>query len=217
MALLGTSLHIFLNNFKKHENKKTPFSKVIKLPQMLGYDQNDSKIVFNPEGTICFWKQAQLDSWSPKSREYSTCTFVDGSLVQFGGLNAKMLNDVNILDFRTWKWMPVKFDLKEYVPEPRYGHIAVSYKTYVVIHGGYRRFLASLKARDAYGDVAYFNTDTLKWDKPVCQGITTFRRHHTAAVVGKTMIIHGGLDEKSQLLSSVFSFNLQKYEWKEVK
>lgn len=86
----------------------------------------------------------------------------------------------------------------EYIPKPRYGHSAVSYKSFVIIYGGYRKFLSSIKVRDTYGDISYFNTDTMKWDKPICNGTTTFRRHHTAAILGNLMVIHGGLDEKSK-------------------
>ena len=166
MASPDTFSHIYPSNLNT-KISKTPFAKVIKLPQMLGYSKNDSKIVFSPEGVIWFWKQMQIESWSPNAREYSTWTFVDGSLVQFGGLNSKILNDTNILDFRTYKWTSINLEEEEYIPEPRYGHSAVAYGSYVIIYGGYRRFLSALKTRDTYGDISIFDTDTMKWDKVI--------------------------------------------------
>ncbi|CAI2360431.1 unnamed protein product [Moneuplotes crassus] len=195
----------------------SPFAKVIKLPQMLGHSEHDMKAVFNVSGVNCFWKQNTIDSWAPQSREYSTCTFVDGSLVQFGGLSTKMMNDVNIFDLRTFKWTHISFEKEEYVPEPRYGHSAICYGSLVVIYGGYRRFLKSLKLRDTHGDISYFCTDTLKWDKPICKGKTIFRRHHTAALMGHLMVVQGGINEKAEEIDLPYTFNFITSQWKELE
>jgi hypothetical protein len=112
-----------------------------------------------------FFKNTPIESWAPKSREYSSCTFIDDKLVIFGGLNGDMMNDVNIFSLRRWKWTKVIYEINEYVPEPRYGHSAVQYENYVIVYGGYRRFVTGFKVRDTFGDVCLFNTKTLKWEK----------------------------------------------------
>jgi N-acetylneuraminic acid mutarotase len=141
-----------------------------RLPEMLGLGETNSNVRFTQSDMIGFFRNVNIDSWAPKSREYSTCTFIDGSLVMFGGLNGTMMNDVNIFDLRAWKWTEVKYTQatkSNSVPEPRYGHSAVAYGSYVVVYGGYRRFISSFKVRDTYGDVSLFNTDTMKWEKPI--------------------------------------------------
>lgn len=101
-----------------------------------------------------------------KSREYATCTYVDGSLVLFGGLNNEKMNDIAIFDFRYKKWTKLAFPKDQYVPETRYGHTAVRYNSKIIIYGGYRRYIESFKIRDAFGDVAIFCTDSMKWSAP---------------------------------------------------
>ena len=103
---------------------------------------------------------------------------MDGSLVLFGGLSDYKMNDTVIFDFRNKKWTSVKFETGQYVPENRYGHTAVCYNSHVYIYGGYRRYIESFKTRDAFGDVAIFDTDNLAWYQPLCEGIGTYRRHH---------------------------------------
>ena len=144
-----------------------------------------------------FGNNKQMTTWMPNSREYATCTYVDGSLVLFGGLNSEKMNDITIFDLRSWKWSSINFEIEDYVPETRYGHTAINYNSQIIIYGGYRRYITSFKVRDTYGDIVIFDTDSLKWDRPLCSGISTFRRHHTACIIGRHMIVHGGLDENS--------------------
>ena len=195
--------------------KKSPFAKVISLPQMLGYGDLDRQVKFNYDRFIGFWKFKQMTSWMPNSREYATWTYIDGSLVLFGGLNNEKMNDITIFDLRSWKWQTVNFEVEDYVPETRYGHSAVSYNSKVIIYGGYRRYVTSFKVRDTYGDVAFFDTDTMKWDKPLWCGMMTFRRHHVATVIGRHMIVHGGLNENSWTIDSIYSLNLNTFRWLE--
>ena len=81
--------------------------------------------------TIAFRKK--MNSIGLKAREYSSCTYVDGSLVVFAGLSYAKMNEISIFDFKTWKWESIKFEKEEFVPETRFGHSAVSYNSKIFI------------------------------------------------------------------------------------
>ena len=124
-----------------------------------------------------------------------------------------MLNDTWIFNIQKWKWYVLKFQRNEQQPEPRYGHSAIVHKTSVYIYGGYRRYNKSFKVRETYGDVYEFSTETLKWDKIRCSGQATFRRHHVAELIGKYMLIHGGINPKSWVLDDISILNLETFTW----
>lgn len=111
------------------------------------------------------------------------------------------------------KWTDIKFEKGQFVPETRYGHTAVNYNSKIYIYGGYRRYVESFKIRESYGDIAVFDTDSLKWSKPSWKGISSYRRHHTASIIGFHMVIHGGRDEKSRLLDSLCAYDLKSNKW----
>jgi len=196
--------------------QEDPFSKVINLPPMMGFETDGlfSKYMIGPP--TYYWHKWDNGTWKPGSREQSTCVIIDGCLVLFGGLNGAMLNDVNVHNLQKHKWFKIKFQRNEQQPEPRYGHSAVAYKSKMYIFGGFRRYVESFKVRETYGDVYEFSTKTLKWDKINCSGILPFRRHHIAETIGKHMLIHGGIDQKSRVLDNIYILNLQNFSWSEV-
>ena len=43
--------------------------------------------------------------------------------------------------------------------------------------------------------------------------MVTPRKYHTAVIVGSYMIVHGGLDSKSNLLEDLGIYNFKTNEW----
>ena len=196
---------------------ENPFSKLIKLPQMMGFDNRAPIGKFSKQPPLYYWHEKNVPTWSPNSREQAACVFTEGCIVLIGGLNGVMLQDINVFNIQKNRWFSVKFTRRDQQPEPRYGHTAVSYRSDIYLYGGYRRYVESFKERDTYGDVYQFWTDSLKWDKLNCNGEFTFRRNHIAMVIGKYMIVHGGINQKSMVLDDIYSFDFKKKYWEEVK
>ena len=65
---------------------------------MMGYGDIDMQVAFKFDHMIAFWKK--MNSIGLKAREYSSCTYVDGSLVVFGGLSYAKMNEISILRFK---------------------------------------------------------------------------------------------------------------------
>jgi Rab9 effector protein with kelch motifs len=193
-----------------------PFTNVIDLPPMMGFESDGLFTHLMQGPPMYYWHRRDIDSWVPQSREQATCVLVEGWLVVFGGLNSVMLNDINIHNFQKRKWFRIPFKRDEQQPDARYGHSAVVFKSKIYIYGGYRRYIESFKVRETYGDVFEFSPKTLKWDKLNCNGILSFRRNHIAETIGKHMLVHGGIDHKSRMLSDIFVLNLETQLWSEL-
>ncbi|CAI2386527.1 unnamed protein product [Moneuplotes crassus] len=194
-----------------------PFTKIIQMPQMMGFDNRTMSSQFSGKAPLFYWKIKNISSWSPNSREQAACVFCEECIVLIGGLNSRMLQDVNVFNVQKGKWFPLKFNRTDAQPEPRYGHTAVVYGSNIYVYGGYRRYVESFKIRETYGDIYSFNTSYLKWEKLNCNGEITFRRNHICEVVGNYMLVHGGLNHKSEVIGDIHAFNFKTQFWQKIK
>ncbi|CAI2386706.1 unnamed protein product [Moneuplotes crassus] len=194
-----------------------PFTKIIQMPQMMGFDSRSISNQFSKEPPLFYWKTKDISSWSPNSREQAACVFCEECIVLIGGLNSYMLQDINVFNIQKGKWFPLKFDKQDTQPEPRHGHTAVVYKSNIYVYGGYRRYIESIKIRETYGDLYVFNTNYLRWDKINSNGEMTYRRNHICEVVGNYMLVHGGLNNKSKVLDDIYVFSFKTQFWQRIK
>jgi hypothetical protein len=49
------------------------------------------------------WKELSITGPLPKARRRHSALFVSGSLVMFGGFDGNFYNDLNIVDFQTYR------------------------------------------------------------------------------------------------------------------
>ena len=71
--------------------------------------------------------------------------------------------------------------------------------------------------RECLEDVQAYNTVEEGWNELKCDGVFERRRYHVACIVGKYMIVHGGLNSAQQYLSDTTFLTLGKMNEKEYR
>jgi N-acetylneuraminic acid mutarotase len=110
----------------------------------------------------------------------------------------------------------------------RYGHAASTWEGMLVIVGGSKRFNKAAKIRECLTDVQVYNPNASQWTELQCTGVALEpRRHHVGCVVGRYLIVHGGISTFGNYLSSMAGLLLGRdpgkdwrqktYKWFEIK
>ncbi|CAG9331840.1 unnamed protein product [Blepharisma stoltei] len=167
---------------------------------------------------ILFWEIKRTEGFIPEARVGATMVVVNGNIYLFGGQAGDRLNDIKMLDYKTYHWESVNPStisnkIQEF-PEPRVGHTAVSYKNSFIVYGGGGAFNQTLHLRGCFPLVHVFDTINLQWQtfKPLGRPPDA-RRNHGAVIIGNTMIIYGGIDSNSRVLSDLCGLNLEAMQW----
>ena len=98
----------------------------------------------------------------------------------------------------------------------RFNHSAVAYKKKIIIFGGEKYNIATHN-RHAINDTRVFELETLTWQSVT--GSAEYidpRRSHACCLVGKNMIVHGGVDTSDHTKSDLWTFNLDVMKWSSV-
>ena len=66
-------------------------------------------------------------------------------------------------------------------------------------------------------DVNIFNLETMEWKYFRTEGVVESCRYHAAGIIGKHMIVHGGLNAQSNVLCDFFSLNMDTAEWNPIQ
>ena len=131
--------------------------------------------------------------------------------MDFDSLNKKIYlfsgNSSNINTHKLWKfnlmnntWTNIE---TSFSPEPRRGHTGILYKNKYYIFGGKYlngNTLAKLDVYDIITNTWTTNISNYFLFKP--------RRNHIACLIGAQMIIHGGVDERGEILDDSYLLNL---------
>ncbi|EAR84527.1 kelch motif protein (macronuclear) [Tetrahymena thermophila SB210] len=157
-----------------------------------------------------FYTYIMNDSrWKPDSRENHTLVNNNGTLFLYGGIGCEIYKEVSALNTENWQW----FDLNQDGDQPsegRQGHSLVCYKNQLVLFGGERKYNKNVRIRECFSDCRIFNLNTRQWTLVRQFGdFLESRRNHTACLVGKFLIIIGGVDSNGKYLNDVCSVNLE--------
>lgn len=129
-----------------------------------------------PDGEIIF-KRIWNDVPSPRGSH--SASLVGNQLYIFGGYGGsgfarRDFNDVTILDFDTWEWMPVECTGE--IPEPRSGHQAVPVQDKIYVIGGWN-------SMEQFKGIHILDTVSNTWSIPQGDNVDTgIRRWNHAAV-----------------------------------
>ncbi|KAK9919860.1 hypothetical protein M0R45_028434 [Rubus argutus] len=153
------------------------------------------------------WSFLKTYGKPPVSRGGQSVNLVGGSLVIFGGQDAKrtLLNDLHILDLETMTWDEI--DAVGVSPSPRSDHAAaVHADRYLLIFGGGSH-------ATCFNDLHVLDLQTMEWSRPTQQGeIPTPRAGHAGVPVGENWFIVGGGDNKSGASETVV-LNMSTLVW----
>ena len=132
----------------------------------------------------------------------------------FGGLSREVLNDTVLIDPVRLKWIPTVIRSTDgYNINRRFAHSAVEHKKKLVVFGGEYEYSKVTEQHVCLNDVSIFTPETMEWKYFKTYGIIETRRYHVAAMIGKHMIVHGGLNSFSHVLSDFWALNMDTGEW----
>ena len=179
----------------------------------LGRDRRSESPGLIP-GMVGFWKKLHGELRRPESREGAVMLSIGPKSFLIGGSSRGILNDLWVLYSLNPQWTKAAPHGPD--PEPRMGHSIVEYQHNLLVFGGVTSFNPG-GLRSCLNTVKMLKTDTMEWRQVDTQGISvTMRRYHSAAIVGKHMVVYGGLSEKNVFLDDLLTLNLVSMKWKKV-
>jgi N-acetylneuraminic acid mutarotase len=166
-----------------------------------------------PEISEVFWTRLDVFGWKPETRQHATLTVVQNKFYLIGGVSRSIISDINSFNPGTRKWEKILTVGAE--AEPRFGHSVVEYEKKLFVFGGGTDFNSVHKQRECLNGVKSFTAETKEWSNVRCEGhFIGTRKHHCSSIVGKHMLMHGGLNQRNNLLNDSAILNLSKQKWK---
>lgn len=162
-------------------------------------------------GLNFFWSQREVASSKPEAREGASLVCINRRFYLFAGQGKDKRNDVRILNPDTWTWAQMN---TAYTPKGRIGHTACAFKNKMVVFGGWAHYSQRMGIRRCFRKVYTLRLKQGSWFSRVGSGTTPKpRRCHMAAVLGRSMVIYGGLDSMSKRLRSCYVYDLKEQDW----
>jgi len=125
----------------------------------------------------------------------------------FGGLSRDFFSSLVYIRAHThyYEWVmshPGSENLK------RFGHAACEWNNKILVIGGARKFIKEYKKRECLDDGYIYNPYTNQWTMMKWKGVFYARRYHTACIVGKHLLIQGGIDSLEKYQGDVMALNI---------
>ena len=169
-----------------------------------------------PTQYSAYWRLLPSDSWRPETREGAAMASVGDKVYLYGGASRSIYNDLWVLHSLYPRW--VKTQPQGLPVERRMGHSLVQYQSSLVTFGGVTAYNRGSQHRECLNSVKTLHTESLQWSNIEPSGLlVSMRRYHCAAMVGKHMLIQGGLSEKNSFLSDAAVLNMRAMKWKTVE
>lgn len=162
----------------------------------------------------------------PQSRDSAGLVFAKNTAYLYGGISNNVHPNVEKLEinksYKLVKWEPLSLQLNERGSNPNYcyGHSLDLYQqNTLVLFGGQRKFDMFIpKHKQLRNEVWTLNLSENMWKERTTYGIeVSQRQHHATTVLGKYLIVHGGMDHKDNCLKDIYYLNLEKYKWKNLR
>ena len=157
----------------------------------------------------CSWEKVECPGLKPRY-EHSAFTFPSqpDRIFVFGGADMdRNMNDVQVLDVKTYLWSPVQVSGSP--PSPRTHHTAACVGDKLLVYGG------GLVGRHPVDDIQVhcFDAANQSWSVLESSGEAPAPRHgHSMAVVGQKMYLFGGMSD-STFCDDLHSLDVMKRVW----
>lgn len=94
----------------------------------------------------------------------------------------------------------------------------IRYKSYLVLFGGGGAYIPSIKSRQCYCDIRYFDTIDKYWfkDQRALKGnyVPIKRLHHSSDNLGCIMVTYGGFNtDQSKILDDLIMYDIEENSW----
>ena len=104
------------------------------------------------------------------------------------------------------------------MPGPRFGHIIAACQNKIYIFGGEAKYSNTRRKREMYNDIYEFDTLTSSYRQiEITDILPSGRKHHAACMLGKDIIIHGGIDQSGQIINELLMFDTVNHKWNKVQ
>jgi len=168
------------------------------------------------QSIVGLWQRLEGYSRRPDAREGATLTAFAQKVILVGGASRSIFSDTWVLYALNPQWT------QAHPPgpntEPRMGHSAVNYKGQVLLFGGETAFNRDSQQRECLNTVRCLKGESVEWQPVLASGAAVdMRRYHVAAIVGKHMVVYGGLSGKNAYLADCMVLNLESWRWKSVE
>ncbi|CAL5378806.1 unnamed protein product [Camellia sinensis] len=157
----------------------------------------------------------------PKARYEHGAAIIDDKMYIFGGNhNGRYLNDLQVLDLRSWSWSRLEIktaadslESPSLVPVPPCaGHSLIPWRTDKLLSIGGHTKDASETMQVKVFDLRTYTWSTLKtYGKPPVS-----RGGQSVTLVGLSLVIFGGQDAKRSLLNDLHILDLETLTWDEI-
>lgn len=175
-----------------------------------------SEVPIHPVQYSAYWRLLPSDSWRPETREGAAMASIGDKVYLYGGASRSIYNDLWVLHSLYPRW--VKTQPAGLPAESRMGHSLLESQSSLVTFGGVTAYNRGSQHRECLNSVKILYTEGLQWKHVEPSGVlVSMRRYHCAAVVGKHMLVHGGLSDKNSFLSDAAVLNMRAMKWKTVE
>jgi hypothetical protein len=160
------------------------------------------------------WYRSQA-TFQIDAREGATWCKCGKDAYLIGGINNGLINHLLIYDITYEKFTDYKVKLDPAIP--RFNHTSVVYKKKVWIFGG-EKYDKVTRERYPLNDVKVFDPADMafSWVSSIGEYIPA-RRNHAACVIGKWMLVHGGVNSEEVMLGDLWLFNLESCKWQSME
>lgn len=153
----------------------------------------------------------RLEGWKPESREGHTTTIFKNTAIIIGGHCSFPFGIGQVYCFDSQSWTK-QFPLSS----ARSYHTAILYKSrYIIVFGGMGTYDISRKCRVCYNTINLIDlqTYTCRSLKMTNEDVIEGRRSHGCALMGKYMLIFGGMNTKREFMKDFFYLDLKELKW----
>ncbi|PON59900.1 Serine/threonine protein phosphatase [Parasponia andersonii] len=183
-------------------------------------EAEDKDVVSEGLGSVVVydqWTLLPISGQRPKARYEHGATVVQDKMYIYGGNhNGRYLNDLHVLDFRSWSWsrVEVKAGADSSSPltvSPCAGHSLIPWENKLLSVAGHT------KDPSETIQVKAFDLQTSSWSALKTYGKPPVSRGgQSVTLVGTNLVIFGGQDAKRTLLNDLHILDLETMTWDEI-
>ncbi|KAL6565449.1 acyl-CoA-binding domain-containing protein 4 [Orobanche hederae] len=155
------------------------------------------------------WVGPPISGPRPKARYAHGAAIIDDKMYVYGGNhNGRYLNDLQVLNMRSWTWSKVEVDAGT---TPCAGHSLIPWE------GKLLSFAGHTKDPSETLQVKVFDLQTCTWSTLKTYGKPPISRGgQSVTLVGTTLVIFGGQDANRSLLNDLHILDLESMTWDEM-
>ncbi|KAL4379864.1 hypothetical protein GQ457_02G039010 [Hibiscus cannabinus] len=186
-------------------------------------DTQDKDVVLEGLGSVDIydlWVSPPISGQRPKARYQHGAAVVQDKMYVYGGNhNGRYLNDLHVLDFRSWTWSKIEAKVGPQSVEspspiniaPCSGHSLIPWENKLLSIAGH------MKNSSETIQVKVFDLQTGTWSMLKTYGQAPVSRGgQSVTLVGTTLVLFGGQDANRSPLNDLYILDLETMTWDEI-